>query len=1031
MSQRNSEHREVLKKFGKFNTNELQTFETFFESAGIELFIIYGQSTESGKPVTPYLVFKKNGKAIPIDLGIAGRCFGFIFPLPHAPSQNIETRRIEASKRIRQKDNLNSGELLVFNVDMFKEILSTLGISLLSEAMGISRQQLLQHNTYLRQYDRQLKLEYISNKPLLVFAELERGLTSILGVSERASCVGFIFREPNEPEQKFSVRKQYAEKKYSDLLNQKVFFEIYSSENFSSLFQNLPEKKQRVVTHRNSAEEEQRKKLQENVARFLNTRSGSNISVLEAKKVMQKRAGDYTLEVESKFPRVDIIFSGSKQNEFKIDYLDLIGWKYPLKEKKNAKPTELVTYHNVCGIVVVDDNLSTQDRKLLCRTALSQIKSYYPIDPSAVVMAVDNRLFAQWKKQNPIIVNNITENPVSNGNGNAIGTYGKRKTEYGIPPQVMKKIKPTEVGVNIYEPGGKSHIGGTQIKVVVKYGETHTQEIGLDSGWVFDLQPSWGGIGRSPSYTDGITPFLESGMWPLNTRVYRTDLLEQSFRPETITALQKLGTINRFTSANEFIGLELYHRLGREGFEALMKEPKTRELFLKMTRSGLLSENKFWKPLAKREQDLYNKKSMFLALLLSHAHQDHAIGSSLYRDEIIRGLSPITRAFLLADHQISSSWYVQDTAARKMREKPKKGASYEVFEYPYLLFQGNGAPVELAEGITASSFSVDHSIPGALAFLVNVFKDKEPIARVAYPGDYKNGKIFSELGKASDGHIDLLFAEGTNPPGSKKESVLYTEASVKEKFAQLIGEANQAGKLLIIDIVKNNFERLENIIKEANIKGRTVVISPRIVERCQTIELNQRTTHVSQRIKLPNFNLPNVKIWQRNMARHEPEHKTMFSQYGAVSQDTLSANPSQYVLIREGHEQPEKLNGISAPAIWVRSVYGDHDPEAREHTRYCESVARTKGWKLLRDAYHATGHGPILPANDPGASGGILDMMHLAHARKIAIIHTQQRQAILNAMLTYPGLRKSEIIWQINHPKYFGDPGHYIPLWTK
>ena len=167
------------------------------------------------------------------------------------------------------------------------------------------------------------------------------------------------------------------------------------------------------------------------------------------------------------------------------------------------------------------------------------------------------------------------------------------------------------------------------------------------------------------------------------------------------------------------------------------------------------------------------------------------------------------------------------------------------------------------------------------------------------------------------------------------------------------------------------------------------------------------------------------------MRVHPPEHRRMYHQYGAVNQDLLSKNPQQHVLIREGHERPEKVTGIYAPVIWIRSVYGDYDPEARTYTKECNRIAENKGWDLRRSGYHATGHGPLMYSSHPDSAGGILDRMHEANAKEIAIIHTQKREAVHRAMRSYPSLADTEIISRMSHPQKPGDKGHYIPVWSK
>jgi hypothetical protein len=1032
------DYRDILKGLG-LDHFDFRRYERTLSKFGIELKITYGK-TKSGKRGKPYLTFEKDNKAVPINLGLMGVCLGFVFPQSRVEGKKVISesneglliRINEASSKLKLRDNLSVGSFMVFNIDVLEHTIRKFEDQILTLTMGVEPDVFSQHNSFFRKYDRQLKLEYYGDSPIMIFTDLQKDLVaSFEAISQFKNNVGFIFRKPGETDEKLARRKLGIESKYSRLLGIEANFIVYDKGAFKHfvdiIFLMSPKNKQsarRSGETINSAEI----LLQDEVIEFLNNVSSrDDFKAIHAKRAVQRNEGDLVVGTRAKFPETDILFVKPGDQEFQIQYLNLIGWENPLKEKVGTLPDKTVTYSNVCGLVVVDKDTPTSTRKQLCRVALAQLKRYYPIQPHAVIMAVDERLMKEWSNNGSIIQDKSIQ---SNGYSNGLKPR-KRTTDYDSAT-IMKRVEPTRVGARVFEPV-KSHIGGTKILVEVNYGDKLTHQVGLDMGWVFDINKVWNGIGTKVPYTDGIVPFLDEGMWGLNPRLFRQDLLIQSLKPATIQALRNLDPNQRnYHSADEYIGLELFHRLGREGMENLFAtSEKTRQLYKVLNRRGLLSENGFWRSLREKERRVFEEKVILKMLGITHAHQDHTLGSSLLRREIVRGVSPITRALLLADHKTSGDWLVQDTMARKQREEPMVGSSYQVLEYPYELFNGDGKRHQIAENLFVHTLKVEHSIPGSLAFIVEVKHNDKLLTSVAYPGDYRNGDFFAELARM--GPIDLLFAEGTNPPGVVKDSIEHTEDSVREKFQQTIAEANETQHLLIIDIVKNNFKRLINVINEAGMRGRTIVISPRIIQRCQMIEIMQQTTSAEERIELPNFNLPHVKVWQRNMHKHPPEHRNMFAQYGAIDQDALSTNPGQYIVIREGHESLDKIRGIAAPVTWIRSVYGDYEASSRNYTNYCHRLAKEKGWVLKREGYHATGHGPLLNSDHPDAEGGILAQMHEAKAKKIAIIHTQRRKAVLDAMLTYPQLvnQTEEFIWRMNHPQKPGDKGHYIPLWTK
>ncbi|MDH5533933.1 MAG: hypothetical protein OEX81_05930, partial [Candidatus Pacebacteria bacterium] len=510
--------------------------------------------------------------------------------------------------------------------------------------------------------------------------------------------------------------------------------------------------------------------------------------------------------------------------------------------------------------------------------------------------------------------------------------------------------------------------------------------------------------------------FLRSGMFPQTRRLYRPDLLGISLRPVSIDKVLELANGaskgKAFSSHDEFLVLELYHYHGEEEFMALLQQsmPKYMENIRRRGKiPGLL------RYLEKRDVELYTQKTFYDGLLLTHAHQDHAIGSSFIKDDIIRGWSPITRSLLLADHKLANAWYVQDTAARKRRDMDKVGAAYPVTEYPFINFM-DGQRIEIAPGIFVTGHDVYHSIPGSLGFKVEVEHKGKVVSSLAYGGDYRDSTFFERLAESSP--VDLLIIEGTNPPSVKKDSISVDEPQVRKNMSEVMNEARDGHKLLVIDIVKNNFERMISIIEEAISRGRTVVISPKIAWRCRSIELMQTQMPEHLRVKLPDFNDPRIKLWKKPMSRYNPQEREMFERHGYVDQDALSEVPEQYVLIRDGNEQPEKLEGINADAIWILSIYGTYDHGAAQTRRHLHRFAKQYGWEVRSKGYHATGHGPLVRSEHPDSKGSILDGVSQAGAKELAIVHTQKRALVSDAVRSYDELKDIPIHDKFTHPWY-------------
>jgi len=728
------------------------------------------------------------------------------------------------------------------------------------------------------------------------------------------------------------------------------------------------------------------------------------LELVPARQVIKQSPAEVALReemrLETQFPKVDILIVKKDVPGLNVEYVNMLGWG-----KINSEDRSLTIYGSVCGFVIVADNTTLHDRKILARNASSDLRVRYATQPKAVILTIDPSLIEAWSANgNPFPTAEKVTETLQN-------TPNKKLVDFGFYQGFnLNKLPPPTVEVHLYEPE-VSHIGGTQITVVVKRDAKVSNAVLLDRGWIFDLIPSWGNLGKGPQYVDGMTSFLNSGMYDKTRRLYRLDLLVNSFRTlnieQVVSAANGPENLNGFCSVEEFVTLELYHRLGPEEFVNLCQELQPRYVQQLRVRQGWRSLMKY---IDTRHKKLYAQKTIFDLAGITHAHQDHTLGFSLVRDEIVRGFSGTTRALLLADHKISSNWLAQDVAIRKMRELPKIGSAYPVYEFPYLPFE-DGTKIEVSPGIFVSSFEVYHSIPGSMGFMVDVEHKGKQIASVAYGGDYRDGRFFERVGEA--GGTDLLIVEGTNPPsaGAHKESLHYNEEDVREHFSEAFLAANSREDLVVIDLVKSAFERLEHIIEIATVRGRSIVLSSKILKRLQLVQM---VTQGQQQLPNVHPDDPNIFVWKPQKSVYKPEEREMLERYGAVTVTDLAQHPERYVLIRE-NEKPEKLEDLGQRVTWIDSTYGPYTEAARQEKQDRKTFAQHHGWTHLAKGFHATGHGPIIDVDEPGADESVLGKLSAAHAKTILPIHTQRRGEVAKVLQGYDP--DAKIIGRLNHPR--------------
>ncbi len=492
----------------------------------------------------------------------------------------------------------------------------------------------------------------------------------------------------------------------------------------------------------------------------------------------------------------------------------------------------------------------------------------------------------------------------------------------------------------------------------------------IDSGWKFNQVPGWRKMGVQPTYAEGILPYLEKGMFPVITRYYREALLLNSLGPRTILELQQLiqQPTQKFVSTKllgVFIAMEIAHRTSPEECVALLQEV-ARDTFLKAVQLDQSFQKKAVEMLRQLNVRQYADKSIFDGLILSHSHTDHSTGVGAAREELLIVASSTTVASLIADHTASNP-LAQDSMVIRLREADKVGRSYPTLQRPYYVPK-IGVPFEIGPDIWVTALPVNH-IAGSLGFLLEVNHHGRRVASFVYPGDYKDNAFFESLAKLNKPPVDLLFLEGTNPPRTSKSSAFFDESSVAHNFSDLFDQERQNTRLIICDIQKNNFERIRNLVNAAHTAGRTVLM---------TTEMLDRLTIMMQNTTVPEVHLDflkkiTVQIWKRKKATYTAAELRLHEVYGAVTTDTIAANPAQYLIIRTQSESPEKLSQLAAcPTVWVRSESEPFTTESKTHLDYLQKTAKDWGWLFLRRGFHSSGHAPILESTHPDAAHGVL-----------------------------------------------------------
>lgn len=324
--------------------------------------------------------------------------------------------------------------------------------------------------------------------------------------------------------------------------------------------------------------------------------------------------------------------------------------------------------------------------------------------------------------------------------------------------------------------GGVGGIGGNQILL-----EDRGTRVFLDFGVSFSKLGTFYDEFMRPRSGGGLRDLLMMGLVPKLDGIYREDFLHLK---EAEELLAKLGIDDR---------------------------------------SYWVSELKSYGEVLKRDG-----KPWLNGVLLTHAHLDHCQYISMLDPRVPVYCSKTTKAILEAMTEMGRGTFENELVAAKLRKVGYSNSGYfpgtlriesERIERKFMTFDP-GEKFSISS-LDVETFEVDHSIPGATAFVVKTSDGK----RIVYTGDIRFHGRRAEASRRfretlNDSRPDALICDGSRIDEVEKDS----EQQVERECTELISKAKG---LVIVGFAWKDLTRFETIRNATRANGRIFVISPK------------------------------------------------------------------------------------------------------------------------------------------------------------------------------------------------------------
>lgn len=358
-------------------------------------------------------------------------------------------------------------------------------------------------------------------------------------------------------------------------------------------------------------------------------------------------------------------------------------------------------------------------------------------------------------------------------------------------------------------------------------------------------------------------------------------------------------------------------------------------------------------------------------VLLSHIHQDHSAYVSLLDERIPISCSEISLSYAKA--MLEAGHRSLETELCNFKKRPL--INYKCAAIPRIFNVREAEKPFKIGSIDVKPFAVDHSVPGAMAFLIHTSD-----MTLAYTGDLRLHGVRGNLtqkfvDEASGEGVDVMLCEGTRIDEEESGS----EEFVAEGAHNVISEC---GHLVVADFAYKDLDRFLTFYNLAKENDRKIIISKR---HAYLLEELQNVSELKKSI--PEINDENILIYvdRKKTGRFEKSdyddwERRFVDLTNAVKADWIRENQEDALVCLSFFDVNELIDiAPNAGSIYVHSTSEPHNEEQ------IFDEQRLNNWidffGLKKHHFHCSGH----------ASGKeIREMIQTINPKELVPIHTQQ-----------------------------------------